>query len=129
MQPSTRSWLNHLSLHRRVQGGRGGRAWGRGSGARRVPRFSGSAWFEGVPAICTSTFVKLPWGACTHSHMSPWHAAPLSATLLAPPFPRGAQVLAGPWFLDRKNEVPQGKGPAYCLPIVNVHEVGDLTFS
>ena len=34
-----------------------------------------------------------------------------------------APVLAGPWFYDRKGEVPPGKKPFFEIPVFNYHEV------
>ena len=33
-----------------------------------------------------------------------------------------APVLAGPWFYDRKGEVPPGKKPFFEIPVFNYHE-------
>lgn len=30
-------------------------------------------------------------------------------------------VLAGPWFLDRKGEVPEGEAPAFEMPVLHYH--------
>ena len=38
-----------------------------------------------------------------------------------------ARVLAGPWFMDRKGEVPEGKKGYFELPVFNYHEVMALT--
>ncbi len=35
-----------------------------------------------------------------------------------------ARVLAGPWFMDRKGEVPEGKKGYFELPVFNYHQVG-----
>jgi hypothetical protein len=32
------------------------------------------------------------------------------------------EVLAGPWYFDRKGEVPPGKLPYFCIPVLNFHE-------
>jgi hypothetical protein len=29
---------------------------------------------------------------------------------------------AGTWYMDRKNEVPEGKLPYYVLPVVHYHQ-------
>jgi hypothetical protein len=29
---------------------------------------------------------------------------------------------AGTWYMDRKNEVPEGKFPYYVLPVVHYHQ-------
>lgn len=34
-----------------------------------------------------------------------------------------AAVQAGTWYMDRKNEVPEGKKPYYVLPIVHYYKV------
>ncbi len=34
-----------------------------------------------------------------------------------------ARVLAGPWFMDRKGEVPEGKRGYFELPVFNYHQV------
>lgn len=34
-----------------------------------------------------------------------------------------ARLLAGPWFMDRKGEVPEGKKGYFELPVFNYHEV------
>ena len=33
-----------------------------------------------------------------------------------------AQVLAGPWFFDRKGEVPEGKKPFFEIPVFNYYK-------
>ena len=33
------------------------------------------------------------------------------------------QLLAQPWYFDRKNEVPEGKLPYFAMPIFNFHQV------
>lgn len=33
------------------------------------------------------------------------------------------KLWAEPWYLDRKNEVPEGKLPYYKIPVFNYHEV------
>ncbi|GLC60278.1 hypothetical protein PLESTB_001593600 [Pleodorina starrii] len=35
--------------------------------------------------------------------------------------PHLAPVLAGPWFFDRKSEVPEGKKPFFEIPVFNYH--------
>ena len=35
-----------------------------------------------------------------------------------------ARLLAGPWFMDRKGEVPAGKQGFFELPVFNYHKVG-----
>ena len=35
--------------------------------------------------------------------------------------PPAAQVLAGPWYFDRKGEVPHGKLPFMEIPVFNYH--------
>ena len=35
----------------------------------------------------------------------------------------GLQVLAGPWFFDRKGEIPEGKKPFFEIPVFNYHKV------
>jgi hypothetical protein len=35
--------------------------------------------------------------------------------------PHLARVLAGPWFMDRKGEVPPGKKPFFEIPVFNFH--------
>ena len=35
-----------------------------------------------------------------------------------------ARLLAGPWFMDRKGEVPAGKQGHFELPVFNYHKVG-----
>ncbi len=35
-----------------------------------------------------------------------------------------ARLLAGPWFMDRKGEVPAGKKGFFELPVFNYHKVG-----
>lgn len=34
-----------------------------------------------------------------------------------------ARLLAGPWFMDRKGEVPEGKKGYFELPVFNYHQV------
>ena len=34
-----------------------------------------------------------------------------------------ARLLAGPWFMDRKGEVPAGKQGYFELPVFNYHKV------
>ena len=34
-----------------------------------------------------------------------------------------ARLLAGPWFMDRKGEVPNGKLGYFELPVFNYHNV------
>ena len=36
-----------------------------------------------------------------------------------------ARLLAGPWFMDRKGEVPAGKQGYFELPVFNYHKVGE----
>lgn len=38
-----------------------------------------------------------------------------------------ARVLAGPWYMDRKGEVPQGKLGYFELPVFNYHKVPSHT--
>ena len=33
-------------------------------------------------------------------------------------------VLTGPWYFDRKGEVPPGKQGFFEIPVLNFHEVG-----
>ena len=33
-----------------------------------------------------------------------------------------ARLLAGPWFMDRKGEVPEGKRGFFELPVFNYHQ-------
>jgi hypothetical protein len=33
-----------------------------------------------------------------------------------------AEILAGPWFMDRKGEVPPGKKPYFMIPVFNYHK-------
>ncbi len=35
-----------------------------------------------------------------------------------------ARLLAGPWFMDRKGEVPAGKQGFFELPVFNYYKVG-----
>ncbi|GFR42078.1 hypothetical protein Agub_g2873, partial [Astrephomene gubernaculifera] len=35
--------------------------------------------------------------------------------------PHLVPVLAGPWFFDRKTEVPEGKQPFFEIPVFNYH--------
>lgn len=35
-------------------------------------------------------------------------------------------VQAGTWYMDRKNEVPEGKVNYYVLPVVHYHQVSSL---
>ena len=35
----------------------------------------------------------------------------------------GLQVLAGPWYFDRKGEIPEGKKPFFEIPVFNYHKV------
>ena len=37
--------------------------------------------------------------------------------------PHLVQLLAQPWYFDRKNEVPEGKLPYFAMPIFNFHQV------
>ena len=37
-----------------------------------------------------------------------------------------ARLLAGPWFMDRKGEVPAGKQGYFELPVFNYHQVRSL---
>lgn len=37
-------------------------------------------------------------------------------------YPHLAPVLAGPWYFDRKGEVPEGKKPYFMIPVFNYHE-------
>lgn len=39
-----------------------------------------------------------------------------------------ARVLAGPWFMDRKGEVPEGKKGYFELPVFNYHQVGSMQY-
>ena len=32
-------------------------------------------------------------------------------------------MLAGPWYFDRKGEIPDGKDPFFLIPVFNYHEV------
>lgn len=38
-----------------------------------------------------------------------------------------ARLLAGPWFMDRKGEVPAGKLGYFELPVFNYHQVSSCT--
>ena len=35
-----------------------------------------------------------------------------------------APVMAAPWYMDRKGEVPEGKQPYFQIPIFNYFKVG-----
>jgi hypothetical protein len=35
------------------------------------------------------------------------------------------KVLAGPWYFDRKGEVPEGKQPFFEIPVFNYYKVGE----
>ena len=37
-----------------------------------------------------------------------------------------APVMAAPWYMDRKGEVPEGKQPYFQIPIFNYFKVGQL---
>uniref|UniRef100_A0A6S8M692 TauD/TfdA-like domain-containing protein n=1 Tax=Dunaliella tertiolecta TaxID=3047 RepID=A0A6S8M692_DUNTE len=54
--------------------------------------------------------------------MSSWASSYSAYNHVLRTAPELAEALHGPWYLDRKNEVPPGKLPFYCLPIVNQYQ-------
>ena len=43
--------------------------------------------------------------------------------------PELVEVLAADWYTDRKDEIPEGQGPWYKLPIFSWHKVGVISSS
>ena len=41
--------------------------------------------------------------------------------------PELVELMAQPWYFDRKNEVPEGKLPYFAMPIFNRHQVSIST--
>ena len=55
--------------------------------------------------------------------MSSWASSVTVHNELLKSNPQLVNTFAEEWFVDRKNEVPEGKLPYFKLPVMNYHEV------
>ena len=54
--------------------------------------------------------------------LSSWSSSVSVYNAVLKSHPHLARVLAGPWFMDRKGEVPPGKKPFFEIPVFNFHK-------
>ena len=55
--------------------------------------------------------------------MSSWASSVTVHNELLKTNPQHVDTFAEEWFVDRKNEVPEGKLPYFKLPVMNYHQV------
>ena len=58
------------------------------------------------------------WGG-----LSSWASSVAVHNAMLERHPDLAAVMAEPWYIDRKNEVPKGKLPYFAMPLFNYHQV------